>query len=287
MQTATYDVVVAKTFPRIGAYLLDGIIIFLLFVAFYNYIMYPIAKQLWSVDVLEQQYVSHMKDFGIIVELPDTTTEDPNDTYDYNLYGISNSDQYAELFPDATMTYDEFLVDLNNKAALFYADEEASGVETLLSVYNLVQIAISFLISQLLVFYILPLILKNGQTPGKKMMHLGLATPEGLIIRNWQLFARFLIGIYAVETILSIATYMMFGLPLLPLLISAIMVLLTRRHVALHDLIAGTVVVDLRQTLLTNTLEERQQAEPNHTFFESRTPLLHNEPSSNEDKQDV
>jgi hypothetical protein len=65
------------------------------------------------------------------------------------------------------------------------------------------------------------------------------------------------------------------------------MVLLTRRHVALHDLIAGTVVVDLRQTLLTNTLEERQQAEPNHTFFESRTPLLHNEPSSNEDKQDV
>ena len=105
---------------------------------------------------------------------------------------------------------------------------------------------------------------KNGQTLCKKIFGLCLMRTDGVKVNNMQLFARTVLGKFAIETMIPayilILLYMgaadMFSLLLLASILIAQLIILavTRNNSLIHDLLAGTVVVDYAsQKIFTST----------------------------------
>lgn len=93
-----------------------------------------------------------------------------------------------------------------------------------------------------LVFYLLiPLITKNGQTLGKKLMQLGVVNiKDGLRAKKLSLIIRYMTFVI-IELLLS--NYLFF----LPFIISTVLVVMTKKGQAGHDFTSRTAVVDLTE----------------------------------------
>ena len=102
--------------------------------------------------------------------------------------------------------------------------------------------------------FILPLIFKNGQTLGKKVFSLCLVRVDGVQLSGYQHFIRAILGKFAVETMIPVyvAIMMLTGQPAGLLLLAVIAMLIAqcvimivnKNNSLIHDLMAGTVVVD-------------------------------------------
>ena len=222
-----YGIYNAKLFNRIAAFLVDCIIILVVFVAVDLVATQKIANKVWGYDNLMDQYEQYQIDYGI-----------------------------AYFDTDGNLVYNN--VDSSVTEA-FQNDQAVQKVASQISWISVMVISINLFVGELIAFLILPLIFKNGKTVGKLLMHMGLATNQGVRIKFWQLLARFLIGIFAVETVLSLEFIYLLGIPVpIPLVGSAIVMFATKRHQALHDLIAGTQVVDTDKTIILDSLSERE-----------------------------
>ncbi len=114
---------------------------------------------------------------------------------------------------------------------------------------------VGLLMSMVLCNFVMPLILKNGQTVGKKAFSLGVIRQDGVKMSTLQLFVRTILGQFTLETMIPVYIIIMMlwgsigmmGPAVLFLLILAqiICLLVTRNNTPLHDLLAGTVVVDI------------------------------------------
>ena len=137
----------------------------------------------------------------------------------------------------------------NDCMKILLQDQDFADLSFRLTTYNMVDILISIGLGGIIYFIVLPLILHNGQTLGKKLLQLYVVslngdyhlTPMKLVCRS--LFI--LIG----EIFMIILT---FGL--IPL-ISLICSIFTNNKQSLHDLIVSTTVVDVSSTLTTSNLE--------------------------------
>lgn len=111
-------------------------------------------------------------------------------------------------------------------------------------------ILIAFLVLELL----MPLLMKNGQTVGKKVFSLCLVRNDGVKMNNIQLFTRTVLAKFAVETMIPVymVLLLLFGQGNIVsiLVVAAILLtqlfsmIATRNNCLLHDLMSGTVVVD-------------------------------------------
>ena len=114
--------------------------------------------------------------------------------------------------------------------------------------------------------FFMPLWLGNGQTLGKRIFSLCLVRNDGVKLNTMQLFARTILGKFTVETMLPVYILLMlfFGtmgltgtLILFALLAAQVLCLMvTRTNSAIHDLIAGTVVVDKDSQTIFRTTED-------------------------------
>ena len=137
----------------------------------------------------------------------------------------------------------------NDCMKILLQDQDFADLSFRLTTYNMVDILISIGLGGIIYFIVLPLILHNGQTLGKKLLQLYVVslngdyhlTPMKLVCRS--LFI--LIG----EIFMIILT---FGL--IPL-ISLICSIFTNNKQSLHDLIVSTTVVDVSSTLTTSSSE--------------------------------
>ena len=114
----------------------------------------------------------------------------------------------------------------------------------------------SFLLLELLV----PLLLKNGQTLGKKMFGIGLMQYNGVRLSGAALFVRAVLVKCTVETMLPvlillmammgtagfIAVMLAFSIPIIQLALLCT----SKNRLLLHDVIASTVAVDLPSQLI-------------------------------------
>ena len=124
-------------------------------------------------------------------------------------------------------------------------------------VYNLLfmMVSIGILLAYLILELIIPLIFKNGQTIGKKVFSIGVIQQNGIKISNLSLFARTVIGKYAIETMfptLLIFLFLFGELGLLAIILLAALALLniilfftTKNKTPIHDIIVSTVVIDI------------------------------------------
>ena len=153
---------------------------------------------------------------------------------------------------------------LNDAYAEFAKDPVAIYNYNMVINLSLVILSLAVLIAYLALEFVVPLLFGNGQTLGKKIFGLCLIRQDGVQVNNLQLFARMILGKYTIEIMIPVCILLMIfwgvmgvsGTMILLALLAgqAICLIVTRNNAALHDLLAGTVVVDMAsQTIFRST----------------------------------
>lgn len=134
--------------------------------------------------------------------------------------------------------------------------------------FNLILIISTFsiLLAHLLLEFLVPMLLKNGQTIGKKVFAIGVVHINGVKIDGVALFSRSILGKYTIETMipLIVAITMIFGGGgLVGLLVLGLILLLEvfvffkeKNNTPIHDVISHTVVIDMTTQIIFNSVEE-------------------------------
>lgn len=192
----------------------------------------------------------------------------------YILSGLLGYDSYNVTFHNAMERYaaqfgTEFQMTAEQVAALseaeianyeaayqaLTADTEAMYAYNMIIYMSLGIASISVLLSFLVLEFIIPLQLGDGQTIGKRIFSIAVIRTDFIRVPPVQLFIRSILGKYTIETMLPILILILlffgqigiFGTAILVILavgqIAAIAV--TDTNSALHDLLAGTVTVDI------------------------------------------
>lgn len=148
-----------------------------------------------------------------------------------------------------------------------YQNAEFMTLYTKLTNMQLLMLTFSPLGALLLLELMIPLLLGNGQTIGKKIFGIGLMHIEGIRVTGKQVFIRAILGKYSVELMLPVYIAMMtftgglgiVGLVLLAVLLIAqiVCVIITRTNALIHDIFASTVAVDLSSQRIFEDIEDR------------------------------
>lgn len=198
-----------------------------------------------------------------------------------------NYDGYVEQVEDAYEKYGaEYGVDLriseeefnrlseSEQENFLAANKAMNADETAVKAYKMYQhlplltVTFSVLFGILIMQVLIPLLFGNGQSLGKKIFGIALMRIDGIRLTSLQLFVRSVLGKFAVELMIPIFIFInlyWFGsisivgiAVLLLLLISQIVCLaVTRTGSLLHDVMAGTVAVDLASQMIFETKEEQ------------------------------
>ena len=181
-----------------------------------------------------------------------------NESYAYyeNEYGIQfqiTGQEYEALSQQEKERYDA-------------AYEALIQDEAAMKAYNMV-LSLSLLITTggillacLVLEFVIPLILGNGQTVGKKVFGLGVVRVDGVRTTPLQMFIRTVLGKFTVEIMIPVYVVLMIffnttglgGTLLLgALLVAQILIMaLSANNYLIHDLLAGTVVVDVASQMI-------------------------------------
>lgn len=204
---------------------------------------------------------------------------------------IFHYNDYSNIYDEGLNRYSEqFGIDLFNvpeESAL--TEEQRAGYEAALNAMNndlemikafntmisiiIMEISLAIILAFLVLEFILPLILKNGQTVGKKVFGLGVMRTNGVRIRGVSLFIRTFLGKCIIETMLPVLMFMMmifsywnimasvglFGpIVIIVLFIAQILLIFwTKKHTMIHDLLSDCVVVDLGSQLIFDNEQAR------------------------------
>ena len=175
-------------------------------------------------------------------------------------YGIPSDVDYSN------MTAEQQEAVAKADAALANDPEAIKAISTM---QNLMLIIPTFgiLLAVLILEFVLPLILKNGATVGKKVFGLGLVRSDCVRVNHLQLFTRALLGKFTIEIMIPLYLVIMIfqgslgsmGLFVIGaiLLLQVILYFATRTHSLIHDLMAGTVVVDTASQRIFANDEDR------------------------------
>ena len=177
-------------------------------------------------------------------------------------YGVEfdiTQEAYLSLTDEQRQNYDEAY-------SALIADEEVMHAYNMVISQIMLITTLAIFAGMLVLEFIIPMWLKNGQTVGKKVFALGVMRTDGIRLTTLQLFARSILGKFTVETMIPVYVVLMlffnvtgpFGTVLLAGLALAQLIILavTKTNAQLHDLMAGTVVVDLSSQRIFGSTEE-------------------------------
>ena len=230
------DLQKAGFWKRIAAWMFDGIFLSILAVGLGVLLSSLLGYDSYSTAV-DEAYRQYETEYGITFELTQET--------------------YDAMTPEERAAYDAAY-------AALIGDEDAMYDYNMMLNLSLVITTGGILLAYLLWEFFLPLWFGNGQTLGKKIFGLCLVRNDGVQVNTLQLFTRTLLGKFTIETMIPVYILLMLfwgtmdltgTLMLGALLVAQIVCLaVTRSHAAIHDLLAGTAVVDLAsQTIFRST----------------------------------
>lgn len=238
MRALGVDLQRASLWKRIAAWLLDAILLMVLAVGF-GLLLATVLGYDECNQTLEAKYAYYESQYGVTLDI--------------------SQDSYLAMTAQEKQAYDT-------------AYEALIADETVLYAYNmvvnlsLVITTVGILLAMLVLEFIVPLLLHNGQTVGKKCFSLGLVRTDGVKLTALQLFVRTVLGKYTVETMIPVYILLMLfwnvmdvtgTLVLAALLIAQLVCLgVTRNRSAIHDLLAGTVAVDISSQKVFSSTEE-------------------------------
>lgn len=233
-----YDLQKAGLWKRIAAWMFDGILTGILAVGFGVLLSMLLGYDAHS-QALDEAYARYETEYGVVFDIS---------AQDYAAMTQEEADQYD-------MAYDALI-----------QDEEAIYAYNMVINLTLVITSLGILLAVLAWEFVIPLWLGNGQTLGKKIFSLCLVRNDGVQLNTMQFFARTILGKYAVETMIPVFLLMMLfwgtvglggTLALFALALAQVLCLaLTHTNAAIHDLLAGTVVVDITSQMIFRTTED-------------------------------
>ena len=222
-----YDLQKASLSKRLSAYILDFFVMVLIAAALMA-VIYDIVGYDKKADELQSYYDEYEERYGIATDI--------------------SSDEYNKLTDEEKAIYDE-------ASEAFGKDERVLNVYSLLISLTVTITSISILLAYVVTDIILPLILKNGQTIGKKVFNIAVMRVDGVKISGFQIFVRAILGKYTIETMVPVLLLLMtfFGIMgsvaiivvILLLILQIVVMIVTKTNSTIHDLLDVTVTVDL------------------------------------------
>lgn len=147
----------------------------------------------------------------------------------------------------------------------FASDAEANYLITMIFQLTIITVSIGILLAFMILEFVVPMLLKNGQTLGKKIFGVAVMRLDHVRINGTFLFARNILGKYTIETMIPIMMLilMFFGTvgfmgPVIILLVlgsNIIMMIASHTNSPIHDMLAHTVTVDLSSQMIFETPE--------------------------------
>ncbi len=175
-----------------------------------------------------------------------------------SLYDI-NADNYETLSDEVKELYNEAYKALMSDTDVLY-------VYSVIMNLTLVITSSSILIAYALLEFAVPMVLKNGQTVGKKVFGLGVMRVDGVKLSTFQLFVRTILGKYTIGTMIPVMIIIMLltgsmgyiGTIVILLLfaLQIAMMIITKTNSTIHDLLAVTVVIDMNTQMIFESSEK-------------------------------
>ncbi len=246
-----YDLQKASMWKRISAFLCDIILFAIVAVGFAL-----LLSTLLGVDAQQEKMMTVCSQYVEEYGLNNFMTKE-------ELEGALSISMTEERYNTLT---EEQKTTLQEASKALFADKDYLYAYGMVNQLILLVITFSILIALLLLEFVVPLLFKNGQTVGKKVFGVGVMRVDGVKVSPVILLVRALLGKYAVETMIPVfvllslllGTASIVTLVLLLLLVVAQIALLifTQANTPLHDMLAGTVTVDLASQLIFDSPEE-------------------------------
>ncbi len=232
-----YDLQKASIWKRMSAYLFDFILLGIAAVGFALLLSSVLGYSAKS-DALDAYYEKYEQEYNVDFEI---------ESEKYELLSEGEKERYDTAY------------------GALWTDKEFSRAFSLLMNLTLIITTFSILLAYIVFEIAIPLILKNGQTLGKKIFGLCLVRVDCIKVTPLMLFIRTILGKFTVETMFPLALAFMFVLggglvsPLVILLIfltQFILFFVTKNHTVIHDSFAQTVVVDMASQMIFNNTDE-------------------------------
>ena len=233
-----YDLQKAGMWKRIAAWMFDSIMTGILAVGVGLLLSALLGYDAHS-ETLDAAYARYEAEYGVVFDISqaeyEAMTEAERESYD--------------------IAYDALV-----------ADDEVLYAYNMVLNLTLLITTLGILLAVMVWEFLVPLLLGNGQTLGKKIFSLCVIRSDGVKVNNMQLFTRTLLGKFTIETMIPVYILLMLfwgtvglmGTLILAALLVAqcICVAVTRTNSAIHDLLAGTVVVDFSSQMIFRTTED-------------------------------
>lgn len=147
----------------------------------------------------------------------------------------------------------------------FSKDKDAVYAYNMFINLSLLIITFSVLLGVVAVDFAVPLLFGNGQTLGKKIFGIALMHKDTIKVSSLQLFVRAVLGKFAIELMIPIYILLMIyfnsigvvsvAILFILLVAQAVCLIATRTYSLLHDVMAGTVAVDMASQKIFNNRE--------------------------------
>ena len=232
------DIQKASILKRIAAGLFDAILLCTFAVGFAWLLTGVLHFNSYN-DALADGYAKYEQQYGV--------------TFD-----ITQAD-YDALSPEAKQNCDDAYKALTADKDVIHNYNVVLNMTLLITTFGI-------LLSVVLMEFIIPLLLKNGQTIGKKIFGIGLVRIDGVQLTTLQLFVRTILGKFTIETMIPVYIIIMIlfnsigivGIIVLLgiLLTQLICLIVTRTNSVIHDMLAGTVAVDISSQMIFRTTED-------------------------------
>ena len=233
-----YDLQKASLWKRASAYLFDIILLGIVAVGI-ALVLSTVLGYDAQINKMQKTYDSYAEQYGININI--------------------SLEDYEKLSDEQKAAYEEA-----DKALA--KDAEFARTYSLIINMTLIIITFGVLIAYLLLEFLVPLLFKNGQTLGKKAFGVAVMRVDGVKLSPLQLLIRTVLGKFTIETMFPIFLVMMIFIGSLGVVGTAVIVMLlilqvavialSKTNSAIHDLIAGTVTVDMASQMIFGSAEE-------------------------------
>lgn len=232
------DLQKASLWKRISAGLFDWILTGILVVGFGFLLSWILGYNDYN-RTLNEAYDRYEAQYGVVFEV--------------------TGEEYERMSAEQRAAYDEAY-------SALIADDEAMYAYNMVLNLTLVIVSLGILAGVMVMEFVVPLMLKNGQTLGKKIFGIALMRTDGVKINTMQLFVRTVLGKYTIETMIPVLIILMIFFNMIGLLgtlilgaillVQLILMGVTPTNSLIHDTLAGTVAVDFSSQMIFETTEE-------------------------------
>ena len=223
---------------RISAYILDVILLAVVIVGFAFLLSSVTGYDTYNQE-LDSIYTNYEEHFGV----------------DFNM----SYEEYEALSEEGKQNFDNATDALNSDVNAMHAYDMIVNL-------TLVITSISILLGYLALEFFVPLLLKNGQTVGKKIFGIALMRNDGVKITPVMLFVRTVLGKYTIETMVPVLIIIMvffgsagaigFAVLVLIAVLQIVLLFITKTRSVIHDLLAYKVAVDIQSQMIFDSNED-------------------------------